>query len=91
MAIMGAGVALIAVGSLALVGFVALPEGPRRSNWAGLAFRAIGVGLGSVWASYGVLAVTGPALGVSSLLWGLLGLVGVTIVWRSVRTRRPLG
>ena len=92
-AVMGVGPFALVGGSIALVGLAVLPTGPRRLQLAGLAFRVIGLGLGSTWVAYGLLMLTSaPAsLSTGSLIAILMTIAGAIVVRVSLRTRRPLG
>lgn len=85
------GVVALVGGSVALVGFVFLPDGPRRLRLAGLAFRSIALGLGSIWVGYGLLLIPHETVMPGTLIAALLIVAGTIAIWISLRTRRPLG
>ncbi len=85
---MSAGLVALVGGSVALVGFAFRP---RRLRLAGLAFRSIGLGLGSIWAGYGLLLIPHEPVMPGTLIAAFLIVAGTIAVWVSLRTRRPLG
>jgi hypothetical protein len=89
--IMSAGLVALLGGSVALVGFAFLPDGPRRRRLAGLAFRSIGLGLGSIWVGYGLLLIPRQPVMPGTFIAAFLIVAGTVAVWVSLRTRRPLG
>jgi hypothetical protein len=85
------GAAVLVGGSIALVAFAFLPEGPRRLRLAGLAFRATGLGLGSTWVAIGLLWLAPGMVSPASLIPVSLTVAGAIIIWVSLRTKRPIG
>jgi hypothetical protein len=90
-AVMYSGPFLLVGGSIALVGFAFLRRGPRRLQLGGLAFRAAGLGLGSIWVAYGLLLLTAPPAFPGSFIALCLTVAGAIAIWVSLRTPQPLG
>jgi hypothetical protein len=91
LAIMSAGLVGLVGGSVALVSFAFLLEGPRRLRLSGLAFRSIGLGLGSIWVGYGLLLIPHEPVMPGTLIAAFLIVAGTVAVWVALRRRRPLG
>lgn len=91
MGVMWVGTAVLMGGLIAIAGFAVLPRGQRRLQLAGLAYRATGLGLGSIWVAYGILLLTPPRTIVGGLIGFVLVVVGSLAIWLSLRARRPFG